>query len=85
MATRKQPFKADKQIEFLDLLNREVKPFIPFIESHILLGLEPLLSHLKYIFLSDHDILLVIISLSWNAKQENSLVAGLWKCKKVIR
>lgn len=85
MATRKQPFKADKQIEFLDLLNREVKPFIPFIESHILLGLEPLLSHLKYIFLGDHDILLVIISLSWNAKQENSLVAGLWKCKKVIR
>ena len=81
----------EKQVErhhihfkFLDLLNREVKPTMPSIESPPTLELKLLPSHLKYVYLGRNNTLPVIISSSLNANQESSLVDVLGKYKKVI-
>lgn len=77
-------FITDKEIESLDLSNREVKPSIPSIESPHILELILLPSHLKYAYLSDNNTLLVIISSSLNAYQEKRLVDVLERYKKAI-
>ncbi|XP_024039218.1 uncharacterized protein LOC112097858 [Citrus clementina] len=68
----------------LDLLNKEVKPRMPSIESPPTLGLKLLPSHLKYVYLGKNNKLPVIISSSLNANQERSPVDVLGKYKKVI-
>ena len=65
--------RGDRHFESLDLSNKEVKPFVLSIESPPVLELKLLPSHLKYVYLGDNNTLLVIISFSLNADQENSL------------
>ena len=50
---KSNPFRTDKEIESLDLPNKEVKPYIPSIESPPVLELKSLPSHLKYVYLGD--------------------------------
>ena len=76
--------KIDKYFESLDLSNKEVKPSIPFIESPLVLELNILPSHLKYVYHGNNNTLLVIISSSLNAYQEKSLVDVLGRYKKAI-
>lgn len=64
----KQPFRTNKQIKSLGLSNREVKPSILSIESPLILELKFLPSHLKYIYLGDHDTLPIIILSYLNTK-----------------
>ena len=80
----RQPLRADKHFESLDLLNREVKPFIPSIESPLVLELKFLPSHLKYVYLSDNKTLSVIISSFFNANQEKRLVDVFERYKEAI-
>ena len=47
----KQPVRHDKQFESLDLSNKEIKPYVPSIESPPVLELKLLASHLKYVYL----------------------------------
>lgn len=65
---KKQPFRTNKQIKSLGLSNREVKPSILSIESPLILELNFLPSHLKYIYLGDHNTLPIIILSYLNTK-----------------
>ena len=80
----RQHLRADKHFKSLDLLNREVKPYIHSIESLLALELKFLPSHLKYIYLGDNKILSVIISSFFNANQEKSLVDVFERYKEAI-
>ena len=80
----KQPVRIDRHFELLDLSNKEVKPFVSFIEVPHILELKLLPSHLKYVYLGNNGTLLVIISSSLNADQEKSLVNVLGSYKKAI-
>ena len=73
MVRRKQPVRHDRLFESLDLSNREVKPYVPSIESPPILELKLLHLHLKYVYLGKSNTLHVIISSFLNADQEKSL------------
>ena len=80
----KQPARHVKPFESLDLSNREVKSFVPSIESPPILELKLLPSHLKYVYLRTNNTLPVIILSSLNIDQERSLVNVLERYKKAI-
>ena len=71
---KKQHIRANRHSESLDLLNREVKSFVPSIKSLFVLQLKLLPSYLKYVYLNDNNTLPIIISSSLNVGQEKSLV-----------
>ena len=80
-----QRVRTNKHFESLYLPNREVKFYVPSIESPLVLESKLLLSHLKYVYRSDHDTLSIIISSSLNAEQEKSLIYVFGRYKKTIR
>ncbi len=71
----KQPMRTNNHFKSLDLSNREVKPFVPSIESS---------SHLKHDYLGDNKTLPPIIPSSLNANQEKGLMNVLRRYKKAI-
>ncbi|XP_024041801.1 uncharacterized protein LOC112098980 [Citrus clementina] len=81
----KQPVRIDKHFKSIHLSNREVKLYVPSIESPPILELKLLLSYLKYVYISDNNTFPLIISSSLNADQENGLVDVLGKYKKAIK
>ena len=80
----KQPIRDDNHFESLNLSNREVKSYVPFIKSPHVLELKHLPLHLKYVYLGDNKTLSVIISSSLKTDQENSLVDILERYNKAI-
>lgn len=82
---KKQPVRHDKPFEFLDLSNREVKLFVPSVESPHILELKFLPLHLKYVYLGQKYTLPIIISSSSNVDQEKSLLEMLRRYKKAIK
>ena len=81
---KKQPVRHDRPFEYLDLSNREVKPYVPSVESPLIPELKFLPSHLKCIYLGKNNTLPVIISSSLNTDKENNLVKLLGRYKKAI-
>ena len=76
--------RTNKQFKSLDLSNREIKPYVPSIESLLVLELKLLPLHLKYVYRGDNDTLPVIISSFLNAEHEKSWVDVLGRYKKAI-
>ncbi|KAH9671423.1 hypothetical protein KPL70_017372 [Citrus sinensis] len=74
----------NRVIEHLNLSDREVKITLPSIESPPSFELKLLPSHLKYAYLGQNNTLLVIISSTLDAGQEQSLVDLLGKCRRAI-
>ena len=81
----KQPVRIDNHFKSIHLSNREVKLYVPSIESPPILKLKLLLSYLKYVYISDNNTFPLIISSSLNADQENDLVDVLGRYKKAIK
>ncbi len=72
------------QIESLDLANRTTLIFKLSIEEAPTLELKPLPPHLKYVFLGDHNTLLVIVFTTLDANQEEKLFNILKQHKRAI-
>ena len=70
MLGEKQPVRIDKHFESLGLSNKEVKPYVPSIESRSVLELKFLPPHLMYVYLGNNDTLLASISSFLKAKQK---------------
>ena len=80
----KQSDRHNRFVKHLNLSNREVKTSLPSIESPHSLELKLLPSHLKYVHLGQNNILLVIISSTLDAGQEQSLVDVLGRYRRAI-
>lgn len=78
----KQPVMTDRHFKSLDLSNKEIKHYVPSIESPPVLKLKNLQSYLKYVYVGDNNTLSVIISYSLNADKEKSLEDALGRYKK---
>ena len=84
MDGRKKSDRHNRFIEHLNFSDREVKTTLPSIESPLSLELKLLPSHLKYAYLGQNNTLLVIISFTLDAGQEQSLVDLLGKYRRAI-